>query len=114
MSSVLWTRLFWKLRTVESRRTLFSKTTGVQCYLRRMGKLPVVSRTKHINIRYFFVTDRIKKGDLKVEWCPTDEMIADFWTKPNQGSLFRKFRDRIMGVEQPKDSGSRSSRKPKQ
>ena len=82
--------------------------------LEKNGKASSGKRTKHINIRYFFVTDRIKKGDLKVEWCPTDEMIADFWTKPNQGSLFRKFRDRIMGVEQPKDSGSRSSRKPKQ
>jgi hypothetical protein len=30
-------------------------------------------------------------------WCPTKEMVADFWTKPLQGSHFRKLRDYIMG-----------------
>ena len=31
-------------------------------------------------------------------WCPTDAMTGDFWTKPLQGALFRKFRDLVMGV----------------
>jgi hypothetical protein len=33
-----------------------------------------------------------------VKWCPTGDMIGDFMTKPNQGALFKKFRDQIMGV----------------
>jgi len=66
--------------------------------LERNGKASSSKRTKHINIRYFFVTDRIAKGELKVEWCPTLEMIGDYMTKPLQGSLFCKFRDLIMGV----------------
>ena len=53
---------------------------------------------KHINIRYFFITNRVKKGDLSVIWCPTGDMIADYATKPLQGSLFKKFTDQIMGV----------------
>jgi hypothetical protein len=32
-----------------------------------------------------------------VEWCPTKEMVADFMTKPLQGSAFRNFRNLIMG-----------------
>ena len=32
-----------------------------------------------------------------MEWCPTKEMVADFLTKPLQGSAFRRFRDLIMG-----------------
>jgi hypothetical protein len=51
------------------------------------------------------VTDRIKKGDLSVEWCPTGNMTIDFMTKPNQGALFRKFRDQIMGVVPAQDPG---------
>ena len=31
-------------------------------------------------------------------WCPTGDVIADYATKPLQGSLFKKFRDQIMGV----------------
>ena len=53
------------------------------------------SRSRHINIRYFWVVDRIKqKGyDFSVEYCPTGQMVADFFTKPLQGSLFRRMRD---------------------
>jgi hypothetical protein len=62
------------------------------------GKASSSKRTKHIKIRYFFITDRVSKGDLSIEWCPTDEMVGDFMTKPLQGAKFRKFRDLIMGV----------------
>ena len=30
--------------------------------------------------------------------CPTNLMISDFFTKPLQGALFRKFKDVIMGI----------------
>jgi len=70
--------------------------------LERNGKASSSKRTKHINVRYFFITDRISKGEVRVEWCPTNDMVADFMTKPLQGSLFRKFRDLIMGALPPK------------
>ena len=41
--------------------------------------------------------DRIDKGEFEVQYCPTGLMLADFYTKPLQGSLFIKFRDVIMG-----------------
>ena len=44
------------------------------------------------------MTDRINKGDVSVAWCPTDDMTGDLFTKTNQGALFRRFRDLIMGV----------------
>ncbi len=66
--------------------------------LERNGKASSSKRTKHINVRYFFITDRISKGEVRVEWCPTNEMIADFMTKPLQGSMFKNFRDVIMGA----------------
>ena len=53
---------------------------------------------KHINIQNSFVTDRIKKGEVTVDWCTTYDMTGYFFTKPNQGQLFRRFRDMIMGV----------------
>ena len=66
--------------------------------LKTNGKASRGKRTKHINIRYFFITNRVKKGDVSVVWCPTGDMIADYATKPRQGSLSKKFRDHIMGV----------------
>ena len=55
--------------------------------------------SKHINIRYFFVVDKIKNKEVKIIHCPTEEMIADFNTKPLQGKLFYYFRNKIMGIQ---------------
>jgi hypothetical protein len=50
-------------------------------------------------VRYFFITDRIASKDVSVEYCPTGDMIADFFTKPLQGALFWKLRDEIMNTD---------------
>ena len=57
-------------------------------------------RTRHINIRYFFVKDRIAKGEIEVKYCPTKLMIADCLTKPVQGQLFLELRDLLLGYKQ--------------
>ena len=36
--------------------------------------------------------------EIEIEWCPTKEMVADYMTKPLQGSHFRRLRDLIMGM----------------
>ena len=54
-------------------------------------------RTRHINIRYFFVTDRVNMKENRNGWCPIKKMVADFMTKPLQDSQFRELRDYIMG-----------------
>ena len=45
---------------------------------------------------YFFVLDRIKKNEVHVQYCPTHNMLADYFTKLLQGATFHKFRDAIM------------------
>jgi hypothetical protein len=35
----------------------------------------------------------------KLEYLPTDAMIADFFASPRIGSVFRSMRDTIMGYE---------------
>jgi hypothetical protein len=37
--------------------------------------------------------------ELTIEWCPTKHMVADFITKPIQGTHFGHLRDYIMGRE---------------
>ena len=81
--------------------------------LEKNGKLSSSKRTKHINVRYFFISDRIAKGDLKINWCATGNMIGDFMMKPVQGAPFRKFRDYIMGVTPVTERGNGHSKKKK-
>ena len=66
--------------------------------LAQNGKLSSGQRTRHINIRYFFITDRIARNEVVIQYCLTKKMVADYFTKPLQGVLFYKFRDQIMGV----------------
>ena len=56
-------------------------------------------RTKHINVRYFYITDRLKTGDVtRVEYKPTELMESDFFTKALQGTVFYIHRKTLMGL----------------
>ena len=53
--------------------------------LEKNDRASSLSRTKHIEIRYLFIQDRVEKVDIGLEYCHTDKMVADFMTKPLQG-----------------------------
>jgi len=57
--------------------------------LANIGRTPSSKHTRHINVRYFFITDTILKKEVKVVNCPTGEIAADMFTKPLQGSLLK-------------------------
>ena len=63
------------------------------------GKKSSGTKTKHMDNRFFWIKDRLKSERIKVEYCPTSKMIADFFTKPLQGTLFRKLRDIMLGYK---------------
>ena len=65
--------------------------------MERNGRRSCTGNLRHISIRYFFVKDRIDKGEVEVKYCPSEHMLADFFTKPLQGNVFRVFHEVIMG-----------------
>ncbi len=72
------------------------------------GKASSGKRTRHMNIKYFFITDLINRGEIQTEYCPTEYMIADYMTKPLLGKKFHAFRQAIMNL-QPKKAKTISS-----
>jgi len=46
-------------------------------------------RSRYIKIWYFFIKDLIDSREVRIEYCPTEKMLADFFSKLLQGSLFR-------------------------
>jgi hypothetical protein len=48
------------------------------------------ARTKHVEIDYHFVRERVIRGDLKVQYIPTEDQLADLLTKalPSPRFLF--------------------------
>ena len=59
--------------------------------LENIGRDPRGKRTIHINIKFFFVENRVKSREEKIKDCPTYDMIQEYLTKPLQGAKFRKF-----------------------
>ena len=67
--------------------------------LEQTGRNSCTGNSRHINIRFFFIKDRIDNKEVSVCYCPTELMLGDFYTKALQGSLFYKFRDVLMGYK---------------
>ena len=57
-------------------------------------------RTKHIDVKYFYVREQQEKGVLDISYIHTDEQIADIFTKPLLRPRFEKLRD-LIGVAMP-------------
>lgn len=56
--------------------------------------------SKHVNVRYFFPVDKMEKKEVRMACCPMKKMIADYSSKPTQGSMFICQRNIIQGVKQ--------------
>ena len=48
-------------------------------------------RSKHIDVRYFFIRDCVAKKAFKLAWVPTDDNVADGFTKALSNAKFSKF-----------------------
>ena len=91
MPMIQWVRYFMGYQGYHITDNIVYQDNQSTMLLSRNGKYSSRKRTKHISIRYFFVTDIIDNEDIPLEFSPTDYMIGDFFPKPTQGSLFCKF-----------------------
>lgn len=53
-------------------------------------------RTKHIDTKYHFVRDLKQKDIVNIQYCPTDNMVADLLTKPLHFIKLNKFRSELL------------------
>ena len=56
-------------------------------------------KTRHIKGHHHFVKQYLDNGESTLNYCLTEEMIADILTKPLQGSQFIKLRNILLGYE---------------
>ena len=99
MPLIMWTQYFLQAQGYDMQENKFFQDNQSTMLLEKNGHKSSSRRSRHINICYFFVTDQIQSKELTVEYCPTEDMVADMFTKPLQGSLFRKFHDAVMNIK---------------
>jgi hypothetical protein len=95
VSKVLWTKLFIEAQGFIIENNAHRDNTSCM-KLEENGKASSGKRTRHFNIKYFYITDLIKRKEIVLKYCPTDKMIADYMTKPLVGAKFHYFRNLIM------------------
>ena len=93
----LYVKMFMEAQGYPISKATFYQDNESAIKMERNGKASCGQRSRHIDIRYFFITDHSKKQNIDIVHCPTNDMLADFFTKPLQGSLFRKFRSVLLG-----------------
>ena len=95
---VIWMKHFLKYQGYELTTNVFYQDNESAMKLEKNGINSQGEKSRHINIRYFFIKDVIKRENIDIKHCPTKDMIADFYTKPLQGFSFVRLRDFIMGL----------------
>jgi hypothetical protein len=56
-------------------------------------------RNKYLLVKQEVIKDRLRRGDIQIDYCPTEEMMADGLTKPLQGRSFRNSVGLLLGSE---------------
>ena len=97
MSHIAWTRHFMLAQEIKMYKKILFQDNQSAMFLEKNGISSISRNTRHINIRYYFIKDRMKSGEIELEYCPTENMLADFFTKPIQGKRFMMLRKIIMG-----------------
>jgi hypothetical protein len=97
LPNTIWAKLFLEAQGYTIGKNTFFQDNQSAMKLEQNGRASCGQKSRHIDIRYFFMKDRFKTEGINVIHCLTEQMLADFFTKPLQGKLFEKFRAVIMG-----------------
>ena len=97
--NAIWMNQFLEEQGFQRTGTCLFQDNKSAILLEENGRKSSSKRTRHLNIRFFYIADCIKRGELYVKYEPTQEMIADYFTKPLQGQLFYKLRKMVMNSD---------------
>ena len=97
-TQILWTKHFMEAQGYTIEDNILYQDNKSTILLQGNGRKSAGKQSRALNMRYFFLTDQVEKGNLRITYCPIDNMTADYMTKPLQGEKFRKFRAEIMGL----------------
>ena len=93
----IWAKKFMEAQGYAMKESRFYQDNQSTIRFEKNGRRSCGPNSRHIDIRYFFIKDRLERDSFDVQYCPTEQMLADFFTKPLQGSLFRRLRAVVMG-----------------
>ena len=85
MPAIFWTQYFIAEQGYNVKYNCLHQDNKSFIIFENNGKAFSSKKSEHIHIRYLFITDRVKNGEVSVVWCPTGDLIGDYMTKHMQG-----------------------------
>jgi hypothetical protein len=96
-SILLWSQQFLKFQGYDVVAELLEDNMPTINMMRNGRSMS--DRTRHVDVKYFFVKQYIQNGKIVLKHCPTADMVADILTKPLQGYHFERLRDLLLGYK---------------
>lgn len=93
----IWLQLFLKEQGYDLMTNTLFQDNQSAVKMEKNGRNSCTGRSRHIDFMYFWVKGMVVKKEIKIEYCPTEFMLADYFTKPLNGTLFKYFRNIIIG-----------------
>jgi hypothetical protein len=90
LPQVLWTLYLLEAQGYKIDDNIIYQDTKSSILLDTNGRGSSGKRTRHIAVHYFFIADRVKSKEIRIEYYPTGIMIAYYFTKPLQGLIFQQ------------------------
>jgi hypothetical protein len=76
VSKILWSKLFIEEQGYPVKACIVYHDNTSSMKLEENGRDSCSKHTQHFNIKYFYMTNLIQCNEIKIEYCPTEEMIA--------------------------------------
>jgi hypothetical protein len=93
------TQVEWMKKTLQDIKIVFEEPTIIHCDNTSMislsKNLVQHSKPKHIPIKYHYLRDQAENKNIKLEYVPTQEHVADIFTKPLNKDIFEYLRQKL-------------------
>lgn len=81
-----------------------SEMKNVKVYVDNQSAITLIKngqmnkRSKHIDVRYYFISEKVHEGLISISYCSSENQVADIFTKPLNNVKFDKHRNCLVTV----------------
>ena len=80
-NQVLWTKYFLECQGYQLYSSTIYQDNEASILLKHNGKMPSGKKTRHINIQYFSIINKVQNREIDIGYFSTGEMITDYCPK---------------------------------
>ena len=86
---VMWTQYFLQCQGFNVKTLKLYQYNKSEILMEENGIVSITKQTKHINVRYFFIKDKVESGEVIVKQLSSHNMMLDYFIKLLQVIKFR-------------------------